>query len=80
MDDSPTLSPLRVFDALTGFQRTAALKAAVDLDLFTAIGAGATTLPELAKRCGAAERGVRALANRLVVDGLLTKNGDHYGL
>src|SRR6516225_1903783 len=80
MDDSPTLSPLRVFDALTGFQRTAALKAAVDLDLFTAIGAGATTLPELAKRCGAAERGVRALANRLVVDGLLTKEGDHYGL
>src|SRR5262249_57963038 len=37
-------------------------------------------LPELAKRCGAAERGVRALANRLVVDGLLTKEGDHYGL
>src|SRR5215468_2556816 len=80
MDDSASFSPLRIFDALTGFQRTAALKAAVDLDLFTAIGAGATTLPELAARCGAAERGVRALANRLVVDGLLTKDGERYGL
>jgi precorrin-6B methylase 2 len=80
MDDSPSFSPLRIFDALTAFQRTAALKAAVDLDLFTAIGAGATTLPELAARCGAAERGVRALANRLVVDGLLTKDGERYGL
>src|SRR5215475_4699308 len=80
MDDSPMPSPLRVFDALTGFQRTAALKAAVDIGLFTAVGAGATTLPELAKRCGAAERGVRALANRLVVDGFLTKDGERYGL
>jgi ubiquinone/menaquinone biosynthesis C-methylase UbiE len=78
MDDM--ISPLRVFDALTGYQRTAALKAAVDIGLFTAIGAGASTLPELAARCGAAERGVRALANRLVVDGFLTKDGERYGL
>ena len=74
------VSPLRVLDALAGYQRTAALKAAVDIGLFTAVGAGATTLPEMAKRCGAAERGVRALANRLVVDGFLTKDGERYGL
>src|SRR5215467_6219946 len=78
--DPDDLSLNRIFEAFTGYQRTAALKAAIDLDLFTAIGSGATTLPELATRCGAAERGVRALANRLVVDGFLTKEGDHYGL
>src|SRR5262249_24097766 len=74
------VSPLRVLDALSGYQRTAALKAAVDIGLFTAVGAGATTLPEMAARCGAAERGVRAPANRLVVDGFLTKDGERYGL
>jgi len=74
------LSLTRIFDAFTGYQRTAALKAAIEIDLFTAIGSGVTTLPALAARCGAAERGVRALANRLVVDGFLTKDGEHYGL
>jgi SAM-dependent methyltransferase len=78
--DPTDLSLTRIFDAFTGYQRTAAMKAAIDLDLFTAIGSGATTLPELAARCGAAERGVRALANRLVVDGFLTKDGERYGL
>ncbi len=70
----------RVFDGFTSYQRTAALEAAIELDLFTAIGAGADTVATLAARCGAAERGVRALANRLVVDGLLTKEADRYGL
>jgi hypothetical protein len=74
------ISLTRIFDAFTGYQRTAALKAAIELDVFTAVGAGAVTLPALAERCGAAERGVRALANRLVVDGFLTKDGERYGL
>ena len=78
--DPSELSISRVFDAFTGYQRTAALRAAIELDLFTAVGSGADTLPALAERCGAAERGVRALANRLVVDGFLTKNGERYGL
>jgi len=78
--DPSELNVSRVFDAFTGYQRTAALRAAIDLGLFTAIGGGANTLPEIAERCGAAERGVRALANRLVVDGFLTKDGERYGL
>ena len=78
--DPSDLNVSRVFDAFTGYQRTAALRAAVDIDLFTAVGAGADTLAALAERCGAAERGVRALANRLVVDGFLTKDGERYGL
>jgi len=69
-----------VFDALTSYQRTAAMKAAIELDVFTAIGAGAATLPAMAARVGAAERGLRALCNRLVVDGFLSFDGARYGL
>jgi ubiquinone/menaquinone biosynthesis C-methylase UbiE len=35
---------------------------------------------ELAARCGAAPRGVRSLCNRLVIDGLLVKEGERYTL
>src|SRR5262249_38804669 len=45
-----------------------------------AIAQGATTIPELARQCGAAERGLRILCDRLVVDRFLTKDGDRYGL
>ncbi len=69
-----------LFGILTGYQRTAALKAAIDLDLFTAIAEGATTAPALAKRCEAAERGVRILADTLTVMGLLGKDGADYSL
>src|SRR5512147_1080805 len=73
-------SPARIFDAFTAYQRTAALKAAIELGIFGAVGAGGATAAEVAERCGAAERGVRSLCNRLVVDGFLTKEGDRYGL
>ena len=69
-----------VFDALTAYQRTAALKAAIELDVFTAIGEGAATLAALATRTGAAARGLRGLCNRLVVDGFLSLEGERYGL
>lgn len=69
-----------VFDALTSYQRTAALKAAIELDVFTAIGEGATTAETVAARVGAAPRGVRALCNRLVVDGFLRWEAGRYGL
>lgn len=81
MDQSP--NPARIFDALTAYQRTAALKAAIELDLFTAIGAagaGGTTAAELAQRTGGATRGVRSLCDRLVVDQLLGKEGERYTL
>src|SRR5260370_23423218 len=35
---APKLSPERIFATLTAYQQTYALKAAVELDLFTAIG------------------------------------------
>jgi ubiquinone/menaquinone biosynthesis C-methylase UbiE len=78
MDTMP--SPARIFGALTGYQRTAALKAAIDLDLFTGIGAGDRTVEALAGRSDASPAGIRRLCDALVADGFLTKDGDVYGL
>lgn len=72
-------SPDVFFETVQAFHRTAALKAAVELDLFTAVGDGAT-VPEIAARCAASARGVRMLSDYLTVIGLLTKHGDRYAL
>lgn len=67
-------------DALFAFQRTQALKAAVELDLFTTIASGATRAPEIAARLDAAERGVRILCDFLTIQGFLTKSGESYAV
>jgi 2-polyprenyl-3-methyl-5-hydroxy-6-metoxy-1,4-benzoquinol methylase len=72
--------PERILAALSAHERTAALAAAIELDLFTAIAEGAATSGALAGRLQAAERGVRILADYLVVDGFLTKHEGRYGL
>ena len=73
-------SPEKFFETITAYQRTAVLKAAIDLDLFTAIGEGQKTVPLLAKRIDSTERSVRILCDALVAIGFLTKAGDRYGL
>src|SRR2546430_8935447 len=62
-------SPERFFEVMNAYQQTAALKAAIELDLFTAIGEGAETAPALAQRCRASERGTRILCDYLVAIG-----------
>jgi len=69
-----------VFDTLFAYQRSGALKAALDLDLFTAIDGGETTATGLAARCRASERGVRILCDFLTTVGLLTKSNSAYAL
>ena len=69
-----------VFDTLFAYQRSAALKSALDLDLFTAIDEGARTASALAKRCGASERGTRVLCDFLATLGFLGKSDDMYQL
>lgn len=69
-----------IFDALNAYQKTMALKGAVELEIFTHIADGATTAAEIAKRCQAAERGVRILCDFLTINGLLTKTDGKYGL
>ena len=79
-DEMQQPSPELFFETINAFQRTAALKAAIELDLFTAVADGARTAPEVAARCGASERGTRILCDYLVILGLLTKEGGRYGL
>jgi 2-polyprenyl-3-methyl-5-hydroxy-6-metoxy-1,4-benzoquinol methylase len=73
-------SPALFFETMNAYQRTASLKGAIELDVFTAIAEGADTPGTLARRCGASERGVRILCDYLVIIGLLTKDGNGYGL
>src|SRR5690348_16707011 len=67
----PDISPQLLLDAVMGHFQTSAIKAAVELDLFTAIGEGAHDAGAIAKRTGAAERGIEILADYLTVLGFL---------
>ena len=73
-------SPALLFDTINAHQRTEAIKSAIELNLFTAIGSGKTTAREIAEACQAAERGIRILCDYLVIMGFLTKEQGNYGL
>jgi len=73
-------SPQLFFQTINAYQRTEALKAAIELEVFTAIGEGNTTAADIAKRTGAAEKGIRVLCDFLTIHGMLTKEGNQYGL
>lgn len=73
-------SPDLFFDTLTAYQKTAALRAAIDLNLFTTLAEGPATAAQVAKACNASERGVRILSDYLTVLGFLRKSGDKYNL
>jgi ubiquinone/menaquinone biosynthesis C-methylase UbiE len=73
-------SPQLFFQTINAHQRTEALKAALELEVFTAIGEGNTTAAQIAKRIDASERGTRILCDFLTIHGMLTKEGDQYAL
>jgi len=75
---APQPSPQLFFQTINAYQQTEALKAAIELEVFTAIGEGNTTAAEIAKRCKAAERGTRILCDFLCIMGFLTKDGNRY--
>ena len=75
---SPT--PERFWQVLTGFQMTAALKAAIELGVFTKIAEGNNTAAAIASATGSAERGIRILCDTMTVLGFLTKQGNEYSL
>ena len=77
---SQALSPALIFETLNAYQRTAALRAAIELDLFTAIAEGNGTVKSIAPRIQASEKGTRVLCDFLTVIGLLTKQNDVYQL
>ncbi|MDH5698774.1 MAG: methyltransferase type 12, partial [Nitrospirota bacterium] len=73
-------SPQLFFQTVNAHMRTAALKSAIELDVFSAIAEGQSTPKALAQRCGGSERGLRMLGDYLTVVGFLTKEGDRYRL
>ena len=77
---SRPLNPAMIFESINAYQRSAALAAAIDLELFTHISAGKLTVSDLAQAAQASERGIRILCDYLTIDGFLTKNGSGYGL
>jgi ubiquinone/menaquinone biosynthesis C-methylase UbiE len=73
-------SPEHIFQTLNAHQQTAALKTAIELDLFTAIDEGNHRVDELAKRLNVSERGIRILSDYLTILGFLGKEQQRYVL
>jgi ubiquinone/menaquinone biosynthesis C-methylase UbiE len=80
MSTTTAPSPERFFETIQSYQRTAAMRAAIELDLFTAIANGAHSVREIAEACKASPRGTRILCDYLTILGFLTKTGDTYQL
>jgi ubiquinone/menaquinone biosynthesis C-methylase UbiE len=72
------LTPAVVFENLQAIQRTFALKAAIELDIFRAVGQGPGDVASIARHAKASERGTRILCDFLVVNGLLQKVDGRY--
>lgn len=73
-------TPERFFNAVNAHQQTEALKAAIELEIFTAIAEGNSTPSTIADRCKVAERGARTLCDFLTIHGFLIKDGNQYAL
>jgi len=81
MDTKPTAgfpSPALFLDSASAYRRSAALRAALELDVFTALGDGPLDAAALAARCGAAPRGMRILCDALAALGILQKAEGRY--
>src|SRR5947208_2983734 len=80
MSATPGPTPQRFFEIATAYQKSAAMKAAIELGLFTVIAEGHNTPAAIAGRCRVAERGARILADYLTVLGFLHKSSGVYTL
>lgn len=72
------LTPALIFQMLNAHQQTAALKAAIDLDVFRAIGEGPGDAASIARQCSASQRGIRILCDFLTIHGVLKKENGCY--
>ncbi len=75
-----TPNPGRILETLNAHQQSAALRGAIELEVFTRIAQGHRTAASLAERCEADTRAMRILCDYLVVHEFLTKERDEYGL
>lgn len=65
-------------DAVSAYRLPRILLTALELDLFTKIGARRWTVPQLAKAASVSERGLSILCRNLAMSGLLIKTGQVY--
>jgi SAM-dependent methyltransferase len=65
-------------DAITAYRLPRVLIAALELNLFTAIGTDAWTIPDLARDVKVSERGLAILCRNLAMAGVLKKTGETY--
>src|SRR4030095_8412647 len=73
-------TPQLFFQTINAYQQTEALKAAIELETFTAIGEGNQNAADIAKRCGTSERGMRILCDFLCMMSFLHKEENGYSL
>jgi len=73
-------NPGAIFDNINAYQRSAALKAAIELDVFTEIARGSRNADAIAQAVSASTRGVRILCDYLAISGFLVKDRDQYSL
>lgn len=79
-DNVNEANPALIFDTLNAFQRTGALKAAIELHLFTVLHQGPLEASAIAAKCNADVRGIRILCDYLTVIQFLDKSGNAYAL
>jgi len=72
------LNPGIVFEMVQAHQKTAAMVAAIELDVFRAVGKGPGDVASIARHCSASERGIRILCDFLVINGVLAKENGLY--
>src|SRR5258706_12422861 len=73
-------NPELIFNAFNAYQRTFALKGAIELEVFTHIADGATSSTEIATRASADPRATRILCDFLTIQGFLIKHDGAYRL
>jgi len=73
-------NPEHIFNVLNSYQHAAALKSAIELDVFTTIDEGNHRAQQIAERVKASERGVRILCDFLTILGFLVKEDSRYSL
>ena len=76
MSEKPRLDTTRLQKIAQAYWESAALMAAVELEIFTAIAHGHDTIPAVAKASGISERNAERLLTALTAMTLLTREGD----
>jgi C-methyltransferase len=72
--------PESLFQLMQGLQASGIYKAAVELDVYTKMAQGASTVSAIAEALGCPERSTRILLDALAALGLVTKGGAAYSL